>query len=63
MFTASTGDLHTGGVSTEWRKRVMPAAVAAALGAVLVYAAGFAQFEQVHEAAHDVRHSAALPCH
>jgi cobalt transporter subunit CbtB len=37
--------------------------LAAALGLVLLYAAGFAETETLHNAAHDARHSAAMPCH
>ena len=36
---------------------------AAALGLVIVFAAGFAPSEAVHNAAHDTRHSFAFPCH
>ena len=41
-----------------------PAALfAAVLGVVIVFAAGFAPSETVHNAAHDTRHSFAFPCH
>ena len=33
------------------------------LGLVLLYAAGFAQTEEMHNGAHDTRHSAGFPCH
>lgn len=49
--------------SIEWKNRVLPAALAAALGLMLLYAAGFAETEALHNAAHDARHSAAMPCH
>lgn len=40
------------------------AAVAALLfGALLVYGAGFAGSEVLHNAAHDGRHAFAFPCH
>lgn len=45
------------------RDRVLPAVFAAALGLTLLYAAGFAETRALHNAAHDVRHSAAIPCH
>ncbi len=35
----------------------------AALGPVIVFAAGFAPSEAVHDAAHDTRHPFAFPCH
>lgn len=37
--------------------------LALALGVVIVFATGFAPSEAMHNAAHDTRHSAALPCH
>lgn len=33
------------------------------LGAVIVYGAGFLQTSEVHNAAHDMRHSQGFPCH
>ena len=42
---------------------LLPAALAAAIGVILVYGAGFAETEALHNAAHDARHSAAMPCH
>ena len=36
---------------------------AAALGLVLLYAAGFATTEALHNGAHDARHSAGFACH
>ncbi len=44
-------------------QRLSIALGAAALGACLVYFAGFSHIEAVHNAAHDTRHSAAFPCH
>ena len=43
--------------------RKLTALLAAALGIVVVFAAGFAPSETVHNAAHDTRHSFAFPCH
>jgi len=37
------------------------AAIAVALA--LLYVAGFADIEAVHNGAHDARHSAGMPCH
>lgn len=34
-----------------------------ALGTLLVFAAGFAQGQSLHDATHDVRHSTGFPCH
>jgi cobalt transporter subunit CbtB len=36
---------------------------AAVLGLALVYLAGFARAEALHDGAHDSRHSASFPCH
>ena len=45
------------------KARVLPAAAAISLGIVLLYGAAFAETPALHDAAHDARHSAALPCH
>lgn len=37
--------------------------LAALVGAVLIFTAGFAQPDALHDAAHDVRHAAGFPCH
>lgn len=37
--------------------------VVAVLGAALIFVAGLAQSETLHDAAHDVRHSTGFPCH
>lgn len=44
-----------------WR----PLQIAAAflLGAVILFGVGFANSAAVHNAAHDIRHSQAFPCH
>lgn len=39
------------------------ALMAALLGLLLVFVAGFAEVGVLHNAAHDARHSAAFPCH
>ena len=36
---------------------------AALLGLALVYLAGFAHADALHDGAHDARHSASFPCH
>lgn len=45
------------------KDRLIPALMAASLGAVLLFGAGFASMEALHNAAHDSRHSAGFPCH
>ncbi|WEF24759.1 CbtB domain-containing protein [Paracoccus sp. S3-43] len=37
--------------------------IVAAIGAVLVFTAGLAQSETLHDAAHDMRHATGFPCH
>jgi len=46
-----------------WRDRILPGLLAMLLGAALIYAAGFASAVELHNAAHDGRHSAGFPCH
>ncbi len=43
--------------------KILPAMLAGMLGLALLYAAGFAETAQLHNAAHDGRHSASFPCH
>ena len=51
-------------VEAQAKPQVMAVAVLAfALGATLVFAAGFAETGALHDAAHDSRHSLAFPCH
>ncbi len=45
-------------VSDAW-----PVLFAAVIGLALVFLAGFAETDVLHNAAHDVRHSAGFPCH
>ena len=46
------------------RSRTRAAAlVAALLGTVLIWGVGFSPIAVLHNAAHDVRHSLAFPCH
>jgi cobalt transporter subunit CbtB len=64
---ASNGSLQTSAfqphVSGVRDKFSWPALVASALGAVIVFAVGFAGPELIHNAAHDTRHSMNFPCH
>lgn len=43
--------------------RFVQIGLAAFLGLFVVGIAGFAHIEAIHNAAHDVRHSLAFPCH
>lgn len=42
---------------------VMQSLLAMALGLVIVGVVGFSHIDVIHNAAHDVRHSNAFPCH
>ncbi len=43
--------------------RVAPTISAVVVGGFLLLAAGFAQSNTLHNAAHDARHAFAVPCH
>ena len=59
-----TMDQTTEAGSTGVRMAALPAVVTALLlGTFLVFAAGMAQSDTLHNAAHDGRHSFAMPCH
>ncbi|MFZ2313642.1 MAG: CbtB domain-containing protein [Methylobacter sp.] len=49
--------------SEDLKDRILSAMLAGMLGLGLLYAAGFAETAQLHNAAHDGRHSASFPCH
>ncbi|MGO1120172.1 CbtB domain-containing protein [Rhodovibrionaceae bacterium A322] len=42
---------------------VLAASVALLFGVFMIYGIGFAQSQEVHNAAHDTRHANAFPCH
>jgi len=42
---------------------LIAAAMAALLGAILIWGVGFSPIAALHNAAHDTRHSMAFPCH
>ena len=47
----------------ERSKTLLAAALAVMLGMTVLYATGLAQPAALHDAAHDARHAAGLPCH
>ncbi len=49
--------------ATRRSAELLPAILAALLGAFLVIGAGFAPIPLVHNAGHDTRHAFAFPCH
>ena len=56
--------LPAAGSEVSTRSAAWRAAIGAILlGAALVFVAGFAQMDAIHNGAHDARHDAALPCH
>lgn len=58
--TKSTIQLET---RTTALSKPLQIACAFILGSVILYGAGFVNTAAVHNAAHDVRHSQAFPCH
>jgi cobalt transporter subunit CbtB len=63
---AKTAQVPVPGVETDRhraRSRSVAAVGAALLGLVLVYGAGLAQTDALHNGAHDARHAAGFPCH
>lgn len=46
-----------------FREKIVTSLVITLLGLIVLYGAGFAETSQLHNAAHDGRHSAGFPCH
>jgi cobalt transporter subunit CbtB len=44
-------------------RTAVAATMAALLGAFLIWGVGFSSIAALHDAAHDMRHSMAFPCH
>ena len=66
MSTSSTGlidHVQAAAPAATWKDRIVPALLSAIAGLVLVYAMGFSHSVDLHNAAHDGRHSAGFPCH
>jgi cobalt transporter subunit CbtB len=49
--------------SSVWKEKILPVLLAGGLGIVLIFGMGFAETSELHNAAHDGRHSAGFPCH
>ncbi len=45
------------------RTALLPVMFAAMLGAAVIFLAGHAQSQALHDAAHDMRHATGFPCH
>ncbi len=61
--TTGHAEVASRSATSTLREKMIPALCAAGLGAVLLFGAGFASMEALHNAAHDSRHSAGFPCH
>jgi cobalt transporter subunit CbtB len=57
----TTKTIRTAAVQADTRLGAIFAVLA--FGAVLLFAAGYAQATVLHDAAHDQRHAMAFPCH
>lgn len=53
----------TSGTLSASRSALLPILFVATLGAAMVFIAGFANSQTLHDAAHDMRHSTGFPCH
>jgi len=54
---------HAGLRTATRSETLIAAAMAALLGAFLIWGVGFSPIAVLHNAAHDTRHSIAFPCH
>lgn len=63
ISTASAKAITGDAIETKRAATVLSATFAILLGAFFIFGAGFAQIDAVHNAAHDVRHAFAFPCH
>ena len=57
----TTQTITTTGTTVE--TGILPIVSALVIGLGILYFTGFAQAAQVHDAAHDARHTLAFPCH
>jgi len=55
--------IETGRIAIGVQEKVITVVVLGLLGVFVIWGAGFAQSETLHNAAHDSRHSIAFPCH
>jgi cobalt transporter subunit CbtB len=53
----------TATTSAKSASALLPILFVAALGTAIVFLAGLAQSQTLHDAAHDVRHATGFPCH
>ena len=55
--------IHTNAATTARSSALMQAIFVSLIGGLIVFAAGFANSQTLHDAAHDMRHSTGFPCH
>jgi cobalt transporter subunit CbtB len=60
---ASSALAGTASSTRESESTWLPVLLAASLGVFLLWGVGFSHVEALHNAAHDMRHSNAFPCH
>jgi len=64
MQTQTLGSRAQAGARASSRSETLiAAAMAALLGAFLLWGVGFSHSDVLHNAAHDARHSTGFPCH
>jgi cobalt transporter subunit CbtB len=63
MHIETTATTQTNAISTSTTSKMLAVLLIAILGSVLVFAAGFAGTDVLHNATHDSRHSTGFPCH
>lgn len=63
MATQTTAQTGSGALAGDRSSVLIQAGLAVLLGLFIVGTVGFAHSDILHNAAHDVRHSNAFPCH
>ncbi len=55
--------IEAGRIAIGVQEKVITVVVLGLLGVFVIWGAGFAQSDSLHNAAHDSRHAIAFPCH
>ncbi|MFA5983991.1 MAG: CbtB domain-containing protein [Methylococcaceae bacterium] len=63
VIPSITENLETQPRSASLKDSVLSSLLLAVFALIILYGAGFAEATQLHNAAHDGRHSAGFPCH
>ncbi|MBP5859085.1 CbtB-domain containing protein [Marivibrio halodurans] len=63
MQKSTTIETNINGAAAARSSSLAPILLAAAFGAFMIFAAGIANSDGLHNAAHDARHAFAFPCH